>query len=54
MTHHDQEQGSDAGKGVEMEKWILRVLLLATAALSAVAIAASLDDIKRYARMRRM
>lgn len=53
MTHHTEEHG-DEGGGPEMEKWILRLLLLAATALSVTVVVASLDDIKRYLRMRQM
>lgn len=37
-----------------MEKWILRFLATAMLAIGIWAVAASVDDMKRYAKMRQM
>lgn len=37
-----------------MEKWILRFLVTVTLAIGIWAVAASVDDMKRYAKMRQM
>jgi hypothetical protein len=61
VTHHtedDQRQRrhetGDQKGGVEVEKWILRTMLLAVTALGITAVMASLDDIKRYIKISRM
>lgn len=57
MTHHTdqavQPRNPDGG-GLEVEKWILRALVLALLAVTTAAVVGSLDDIKRYVRMSRM
>lgn len=58
MSHHTDDQPTrahddDAG-GLELEKWILRLLLLTVAALGVSAVVASLDDIKRYVKIKQM
>ncbi|CAN5856983.1 hypothetical protein BH23ACT10_BH23ACT10_37320 [soil metagenome] len=37
-----------------MEKWILRILVSGLLAVGAMAVAASVDDIKRYVKIRQM
>jgi hypothetical protein len=37
-----------------MEKWILRVLVFVMLALGVWSVAGSIDDIKRYVRIKRM
>lgn len=37
-----------------MEKWILRMMVTGMLAIGAWAVAASVDDIKRYIKMREM
>lgn len=37
-----------------MEKWILRIMVSGLLAVGAMAVAASVDDIKRYIKMREM
>ncbi len=43
MTHHHENDEN----GVEVEKWILRALLLAVLGTLAAAVLGSLDDTKR-------
>lgn len=40
--------------GAEVEKWILRVLLLGVLGALTAAVLGSLDDIKRYVHMQQM
>lgn len=66
-THHgtehegvavdDRHVAADADHdngGLEVEKWILRLMLMTVAALAVSAVLASLDDIKRYVRIKQM
>ena len=49
-----RDDGDDDGGGVEVEKWILRVLLASAVVTLVTAVVGSLDDLKRYIRMRQM
>ena len=57
MSRHTDDiarHGVDHGRGREIEKWILRSLLVSLLLLCGAAVVGSRDDIRRYARMRRM
>lgn len=57
MSHHTDERAredTDRPSGLEVEKWILRSLLVSLLLLSAAAFVGSLDDLKRYVKIRRM
>ncbi len=43
-----------AGSGAQVEKWILRSLVFTMLGAVVTALAASVDDIKRYIRIKRM
>lgn len=57
MSHNTDERAredTDRPSGLEVEKWILRSLLVSLLLLSAAALVGSLDDLKRYVKIRRM
>lgn len=50
MSDDNERAGSDS----HVEKWILRSLVFSMLGAAVVAVGASVDDIKRYLRMRQM
>ena len=54
MTTRDQDAITEDSGGTATETWILRGLLITVAALALSAVLASLDDIRRYARIKQM
>jgi hypothetical protein len=54
MSHHTDQDHDDTDDGAGLEAWLLRLTLIALAALAVAAIITSLSDIQRYLRLRQM